>query len=157
MFFGNIRNHGGHNNNPTAVQFMAAYKKILCHLELKSTFTGNSISLENFCILSRSSIRCINATSLTNINEEKLLECTDNAENALDSTFENNYFILSELLDRKQELSVSINIIVGYIPGWVVRKLLKKIKCEQCLESMLSKKKNYFHQLIVVKDMGGLC
>lgn len=41
LLFGNIRSHGGTNNNPTARQFKAAYKKLLVHVELKDYGNGN--------------------------------------------------------------------------------------------------------------------
>lgn len=61
LFFGCIRRHGGHNNNPNVRQFREAYKKILNHLELKSSFTGNCIPLDNFDILTTSSVNIIPA------------------------------------------------------------------------------------------------
>ncbi|CAG9136031.1 unnamed protein product [Plutella xylostella] len=36
LFFGSIRMHGGHNDNPNARQFKGIYRKLLCHMELKS-------------------------------------------------------------------------------------------------------------------------
>lgn len=51
LLFGCIRAHNGCNNNPTARQFVAIYKKILVHHELRTNNTGNCIPLENISIL----------------------------------------------------------------------------------------------------------
>lgn len=63
LFFGIIRKHGGYNNNPNVIQFRAAYKKTLNHLELRSSFTGNCLPLDNFSILNVSSKNITNSTA----------------------------------------------------------------------------------------------
>ncbi|KAL3217079.1 hypothetical protein MRX96_051054 [Rhipicephalus microplus] len=40
-FFESIRGCGGHNNNPTASQFMAAYKRLLVQTEVTSSSSGH--------------------------------------------------------------------------------------------------------------------
>lgn len=40
-FFGCIRGRGGYNNNPTAAQFMASYKRLPVQTEVKSSSSGN--------------------------------------------------------------------------------------------------------------------
>lgn len=40
-FFGCIRGRGGFNNNPTAAQFMASYRRLLIQTEVKSSNSGN--------------------------------------------------------------------------------------------------------------------
>lgn len=34
-FFSSVRDRGGHNDNPTAFQFMTAYKRLLVHHEVR--------------------------------------------------------------------------------------------------------------------------
>ena len=55
LFFCNIRAQGGANNNPTARQFISAYKKILIHVQLRDTNKGNCVALEQISILNCSS------------------------------------------------------------------------------------------------------
>ncbi|CAH2088433.1 unnamed protein product [Euphydryas editha] len=74
LFFGVIRKHGGYNNNPKVLQFRAAYKKTLNHLELRSSFTGNCIPLDNFNILHKSSTEIINNTTHMNRNDDEQYE-----------------------------------------------------------------------------------
>lgn len=55
LLFGIIRRQGGYNNNPNFRQFRGIYRKLLGHLELRSSFSGNCIPLDNFPILNCSS------------------------------------------------------------------------------------------------------
>lgn len=48
-------------------------------------------------------------------------------------------------------------LIVGYISGYVARKLIKKIKCEECITYLTSNINAWYHKLISLIDMGGLC
>lgn len=50
-FFSAIRAKGGFNNNPSALQFKAAYKRLVVHGELKHIQTGNCCPLENINIM----------------------------------------------------------------------------------------------------------
>lgn len=165
LFFGNIRSHGGHNNNPNVQQFMAAYKKILTFIETRDKFTGNCIPLEEMPILN-----CGNA--VTNINRSSIgyrleLELEDTGskkqkekdiEEAEINIYQGNcdHFAatLNEHCGHEKELILQI---IGYIAGFVVRHLLKKLKCEYCKDCLLAKEKLKFHKLIDIKDLGGLC
>lgn len=71
LFFGNLRDHGGHNDNPTARQFTAAYKKLLIHSEIKNNGVGNCIPLEDINILNCSSGKKVSAADL--INERNII------------------------------------------------------------------------------------
>lgn len=41
LLFGRIRSMGGFNDNPTAVQFKAAYRKLVCHSKIVTSNKGN--------------------------------------------------------------------------------------------------------------------
>lgn len=87
--------HGGYNDNPNARQLKGIYRKLLCHMELKSASTGNCVPLENISILTcSSSLNCINATvpSLRNDNEE------DKSENIAESFNENEESTICRLI-----------------------------------------------------------
>lgn len=55
MLFSAIRSRGGFNNNPTAAQFEAAYKRLLVHSELSITKNANCSAQDNTTILHVSS------------------------------------------------------------------------------------------------------
>lgn len=56
LLFGKIRSLGGcNNNNPSARQFCAAYRKLLVHNEIQDVVRGNCMALQNVPILTVSS------------------------------------------------------------------------------------------------------
>jgi hypothetical protein len=54
-FFSSIRSRGGFTNNPTAIQFQSAYKKLLIHTELKSSAASNCLAQDDTSVLKISS------------------------------------------------------------------------------------------------------
>lgn len=152
-----IRKHGGYNNNPNVLQFRAAYKKTLNHLELRSSFSGNCIPLDNFSILNSSSVNIINSTSSLSRHDEEAYEVLQSTR-ALESDLEveNNCEIFANMLNYENATQAS-QLIVGYISGYVSRYLIKSLKCEECVDSLTTTSKLPHHKLITLKDMGGLC
>jgi hypothetical protein len=47
MFFCAVRSKGGVNNNPTASQFQAAYKRLLIHSEITTSKNSNCLAQGN--------------------------------------------------------------------------------------------------------------
>lgn len=186
LFFGIIRRQGGYNNNPNTRQFQGIYRKLLGHLELRSSLSGNCIPLDNFPILTcASAIDTINRTVNKNLvdldddeMEDELFESKlsfkkhkvtragsyirvrdiKNKKAVFsDTTTDDNVEILSDLLNKQSGLDNVAEQIIGYIAGWVARSLIKTIDCEECVSQLLSNEKLTFHKLITLKDMGGLC
>ncbi|XP_047518932.1 uncharacterized protein LOC125058833 [Pieris napi] len=56
VFFSAVRSRGGFNNNPTLRSFISAYKRLLCHTEIKTSESGNCLALEDITILSNSKL-----------------------------------------------------------------------------------------------------
>lgn len=100
---GRIRKHGGNNNNPYVLQFRAAYKKVLSHLELRLSYAGDCISLDNFTILNASSIHVINSTSVMSRHDDEDFTVLEN-EVVMDSDrqVQINCSIFSEILDTER-------------------------------------------------------
>lgn len=69
--------------------------------------------------------------------------------------YQTNCDELSSTLDESPSSSL-MSQIVGYISGFVVSKLVKKLKCNQCKKNLCAKEKQFFHKLIDLRDMGGL-
>ncbi|CAB3238852.1 unnamed protein product [Arctia plantaginis] len=147
IFFSVVRSHGGFNNNPSALQFKAIYKKLLVHMELKQSFKGNCVPLEHITLLtcsssadhinlttkgyrSNSQIDMVNVQSLANFEEEPA-----------------NFSI--DLTKVSQQ-------VVSYIAGYVVRYLLLKLDCTDCIQALVASKTQSHHSFIVFKDRGGL-
>lgn len=64
LFFSAVRARGGFNNNPNAVQFRAAYKKLLVRAEIRDDGIGNCTPLEQITILT-----CSSKNPITSLNE----------------------------------------------------------------------------------------
>ncbi|KAJ8720540.1 hypothetical protein PYW08_006005 [Mythimna loreyi] len=156
IMFGDIRRHGGYNNNPNTIQFKGIYKKMFNHLELRSAFTGNCIPVEYFPILNCSSaVKNINNTCNGRVLDENLvMDELMNLES--DKKSEENVSIMTDLLNNDR-CSCNVEQIIGYISGWVSRKLCGSLKCEDCRSSLFTNEKLWFHKLVTLKDMGGLC
>lgn len=148
LFFSAVRSKGGFNNNPTAAQFQAAYKRLLIHGELKNIETGNCSVLDDLNILT-----CNKPVTKINETRNRLLyidhmEDTDMEGTSIVEVPEGHDYIgQSELTQFSRE-------IVTYIAGFVVTKLTKLIKCDDCQLVLLSEDK--FTGLIAHKDRGGL-
>lgn len=68
---------------------------------------------------------------------------------------ENNCDIFATMLDRESVTKES-KLIVGYISGYVSKQLTRKLKCEDCIDSLTTPNKLPHHTFITIKDMGGL-
>uniref|UniRef100_A0A1Y1K320 THAP-type domain-containing protein n=4 Tax=Photinus pyralis TaxID=7054 RepID=A0A1Y1K320_PHOPY len=148
LFFSAIRAHTGFNNNPTARQFKSAFKKLLIQAEFKNSSNGNCVPLECFSILHCSSTR--ESTRAVEIINETCFKKThtDDDLDVYDDITDHNYVQLPG------QLTEFTKQIVAYMGGFVVRKLLKKIKCEECIEALTSSVQNV--PLIALRDKGGL-
>lgn len=151
IFFGSVRMHGGHNDNPNVKQFKGIYRKLLTHLELKC-LTGNCMPLENIAILNCSSaIQIINATSASYRHEEDYEDSTLNFLKPIEKDVGNlaSYLDVPDINDFRK-------YVIGYIAGGVAHYLSKKIKCDPCMSRLLSSERHDFHKLITLRDKGGL-
>lgn len=145
IFFSNVRSHGGYNDNPTARQLEAIYKKLLVHTELNRNERGtNCIPLEKISILDCSSaIKKINDTSM---------QFSIDLEASTESSITEDQICAD--IDSFTYLSPFGEEVVKYIAGYVVFSTIKKIKCSLCIKGLLGEhcEKSLIHQ----KSRGGL-
>lgn len=148
-FFGAIRSKGGFNNDPTVNNFIAAYKRLLCHSKIKICENGNCLELEKIAVLSTmSTIDKINSSS----NYNKIFK-----ELAQDGSYVNIHKQESDfeeelvILDNTASLSQLTMMIVTYISGHVVKKLSKKINCHICVQSLLTISSEVFYNTVIIK------
>jgi len=157
LFFSKIRSMGGFNNNPSARQFLAAYKRVLTHCEIQEVTRGNCVPLESVTILSASShyLEAPNASvpssSVINrsLHKSRVLEAdvtNENKESEVDSESLASACVLSPYSDK----------IVGYIAGFVSLKLKRSLKCESCCNALFNQHLDATHGLISVKNKGHL-
>lgn len=153
LFFSIIRQQFGCNNNPSAKQ--SAMKKILLHLELKENSSENCIPLSNINILHFTS----SLSSIATINKS-----ADNGKSTLvsdESDCDNEDLQIYDIAlycDKNfQIINRCSRSIISYIAGFVIRFLIKRINCEQCVDALTEVPINsYYHDLISIKNKGGL-
>lgn len=59
-------------------------------------------------------------------------------------------------MSNRESVKKTTEQIIGYISGWVSKKIIKTIKSEACTECLFNNKLS-FNKLIVLQNMGGLC
>lgn len=132
LFFGLIRAHGGHNDNPTSQQFQAAFKKVIVQNELSDVVSGNCQVLDRITILSCSSTKRHSATELLNatIQRRQLLS---------EETVEHSYVVSEhDYCASFEHISDFGSRAVAYIAGYVANKLGSKLMCAHCSEALFS-------------------
>lgn len=160
LFFGCIRSHSGYNNNPTVRQFVATYKRLLVHNQIKASFRGNCIPLDEINIL--------NCNTDDANKQDNMVPTISILENMI------RYDIIpprrAHVADGDDEcyedipdfdkLSTFVDNAVVYIAGFVVRNLKKHIKCTTCINELTTDNdsiKNHCHyNLLNTKNNGGL-
>ena len=147
IMFGTIRRRLGWNNNPTALEFQRAFRGILSHVGVVPSRSANILTGANDDILTvnettddQNSI--IEKSALVDVNRSKLFSVDDTGSSML-------------------TLSPYVQNVCCYIAGFVVRRLLPRLKCATCRELLIatsetdtSDYKGYF--FLHLKNNGGL-
>ncbi|VEN56482.1 unnamed protein product [Callosobruchus maculatus] len=126
LFFGAIRSRGGHNNNPSAKQFEAAFKKLIVRSQIRAGDTGNVLNLDATSILFCSSV------SITKNDSGDDLENTSESleyENKIKEDMMSSEYLSTPSWD----LTDYTKDVVGYISGFVVKQVKKLIACSKCV------------------------
>lgn len=171
LLFCAIRGCGGWCPNPTCLQFISAYKKLLLRHEVKSC-NGNVEMMDQTRILTVPSTK---AAKLKSFGVEVYNEMANarvarkyslNLETDLDSNIE----FPSDLFVEISNFSAGA---VAYICGFIVRKVCSRISCEICRQALVLQDTSVLHEegntcsdsdssyrkalkLISIKSNGGL-
>lgn len=152
LFFGTIRSHGGHNDNPTARQFRSAYRKLLINAKIKDGSLGNCIPLDEIDILNCSSATNAIKDPVDIINESNAILYKDIIlQPQTHHIKDHDYIIVS---DQNITMSNYIKEVVVYISGFICHRLSSKIKCDICCNALFGDKKDFMTSLINVRDKG---
>lgn len=144
LFFSAIRSRGGYNNNPNAVQFKAAYKRLLIRAEIRDHGIGNCIPLEQISILNCPSTD-EPVKNINKLTDRHILIEED------DSTLYEEYLDHLEL-----SLSEYTEQVLLYIAGFIARKLTRCLKCDECIGLLHGSKEQHLQSIIEKKSKGGL-
>lgn len=146
LFFSAIRARGGFNNNPNAVQFKAAFKRLLIRAEIRDAGFGNCIPLEQINILTCSS----KTNPVAAINE--LTE-----RNSFVELPEDDSDLFEEFIHcMYNSLSNYSESVVTYISGFISRKLARSVKCCICANLLFGDPNAYKKSFITLKNRDGL-
>lgn len=140
MFFSAIRRRGGFSNNPTAWQFEQAYKRLLIHSEITAPDSANCLAQDDTSILNVSSKSYV-STSLDSLIEEEDMSLD------LEQQYISNH---SNILN-----CIYLSDVVEYIAGFVSRKLMRTLNCNECANSLSVVTSSC--RLLNRKNRGGLC
>lgn len=155
IFFGCIRVFGRQNNNPTATQFKAAFKRLLIRAEIKGATTGNYIALDDIPIL--------NATSA--FKPDEIINRTSTIARMIDNyEINNENYINNFAFDHDHPYVITLSHttylteyateVIFYIAGFIVQRLNKSIMCDLCTNALINNTKT--RRLIEIKDRGSL-
>ena len=141
LLFTCIRGKNGWNDNPDVRQLKSALQKILLRVSNVSSRSSNCQLFEKDV----SPIFALKCTKRRSPLSEKFSE-EDECKESVSFDLQNG--LNSEYKDA----------VLGYIGGYVVRKLLKSITCDECVSVLINNddiSKNYL-SLVSIKDRGGL-
>lgn len=144
LFFSAVRAKGGYNNNPNAIQFRAAYKKLLVIAEIRDGGVANCIPLEQVNILNCSSTNPILA--INDLSDRRsFLEIPEDHSDLYDAYMK---CIMNKEIDDYTDR------VLEYISGFVCKKLMRTLKCDICVSLLIGEPDS--SSLIYVKSRGGL-
>ncbi len=146
LLFRCIRGKSGYNNNPDVLQFRSSLRHLLMKNSIRCSKNANCLEMESEC----SSIYHFKWTSrwATPLQEDVNAELQEAEMTELCQTIEGLH--LSELQEA----------VVGYIAGYIVRKMRRNMSCVICADALTdSANRSADHarsQLILKKQKGGL-
>lgn len=155
LYFGHVRLRFGSNNNPNAVQFKASYKRLLVHHDINSTcLDGNCTALDTTRMLTISSVQK-KSKKFLDPHDNTFLEDFDLNERA-PVAFDHDYCDAPAVA----RISAFKEVAVTYISGYVVRMIMRMLKCQTCKMALLSDDRSLSSlsspALLRRKDKGGL-
>lgn len=139
---------GGWNNNPTVQQFQAAFRRLITRCgAAEAGSTGNVIAQDS--------------TELFQASTSVYLPPTVNFEDEEEASAD---IILDPMVLPAHLLTLQTTPLLGnilvYISGWVVKKTLKKLKCDRCRQALVTEKQGQkygrYFAFLRLKNNGGL-
>ena len=138
LFFSAVRQRGGWNNNPSAVQFSNAFRSLLSHAGVSITGSAKA--------------NCVpqDTTSLLNVVDTEPDDDIVSFINFESALSDHPYSC------TKIGLSVFVEGIIVYIAGWVVRSVTKQVSCKECSLALISPASECRSALLKLKNNCGL-
>lgn len=137
LFFATVRSRGGNNNNPSALQFRSAYRKVLL-ANISPPSSGNCAADNTNAAMLHGQISDVTKSV---VHDPSVIEN------------DHNYHIY---ISEFKQLSEYSDQIVLYIAGWVARKLQKSLNCQLCMNIVHDVDSQEEDSLTAIKNKGGL-
>lgn len=150
LFFGAVRSAGGFNNNPTAQQFTAAYKRLLLRSSIGGG-QGNCQRQDPTQILHVLDDTCNVNDVDVNISNAALIRKYDLAEKRPMQS-DHDYSDSPDMTSLTEYKKAAISYIAGYVAKMVIKKTL----CSRCCEALGSRIQAATSSFLRLKDRGGL-
>ena len=115
---------GGWNNNPTVLHFKAAFRRLIAH-------AGASTSGDSGNVTTQDTTQLIQGSSVTYVPPDAVRE---DATSAL----VDDRLVLHDHSYIGERLGSLIDNILVYIAGYVVRKAMSQITCDECRSALVS-------------------
>lgn len=143
-FFGQIRMHRGRNVNPTCGQFEDSFKALM----MKGVTSPHSVAAN------------CEETFTSSLLQLKNLVCKDYGQEICSGEVEEDprvYQAIAKLSSSSDLWKPLHKAVLGYVSGYIARKVLKRFDCEYCKMHILCSpdKQNEFHTLILAKEYSG--
>lgn len=148
VFFSALRSRGGFNNNPNAIQFRSAYKRLLVRHEISGSMYGNCTLLDSSSILFvGANTKVIHADSICT----DIIENSTSEEGILFEEFEHDY---DYHMPGLEEYVVDV---VTYTSGFIVKKIRqKKDFCNICDSLLVEHEDKNTSLLLKLKNRSNL-
>ena len=145
LLFSCIRGKNGFNNNPDVRTFVSAIKRVLLRVSVIASRHANCLAFEDEA-----------STQLFSLKWSKNRAPIDTGSNDVDVCGEEDREIHNHILQLDNESNDYKDAIFGYIGGYVVCQLLKKLTCQECSHALTTNVEESFLSLTKLKDRGGL-
>ncbi|XP_061598082.1 uncharacterized protein LOC133461251 [Cololabis saira] len=143
LLFNSVRASGGWNNNPTAGQFQAIFRRLMVRCGVSPNSSGNVAAQDE-------------TVSLSALDNYSALA----AEEELPTPFANMSAVVGDHSYLPTRFGSLVDNALVYISGFVVRQVLKKLSCEVCRASLVAaavpSSFDQSYHLLMLKNNGGL-
>lgn len=146
----------GNNNNPTATQYLSAYKKVTVHkLNITIPSSANCNPLDDTELISEEVYDSAAKSSEKVLTHETKFQVSEVHQFLQQDhhVFEHSY---SKFLNSDWTSSEYADEIVKYAAGSIIRMLKNKTKCSKCCDLLDGSSSSLKSKLIDLKNRGGL-
>ena len=146
---------GGWCNNPTAIQFIAAFRKLIARAgACPSGKTGNVVAQDSTEIVMAATSTYVPPNNVRMIHDDDERPADAPTLTPLNSVDQSNGHI-----DPRSHATAVLDNILVYISGFVVRKAIDQISCRDCAIQLVGVRPTLpnSHLLLSFKNRGGLC